>query len=214
MLLMSFWSGIWEGLGWAVLTWGFSCPCSQMSAGLWSFESANIWLSDIQNGGLQGCRPVLGDVWELSWDHRPEHLHMASSARYLQCFPQKEYPKAIWRELQDLLWLYCLKPSPRLKERTSIPSFNGKNVKEWGHFVFKPSQIRTVIWLVQRHRMWDCLSGVQKHRKGEQELNVMKRIFRKRQLESSGHLCVHFQSLCFGILNTDPVLLPLFRTYQ
>lgn len=64
MLLMSFWSGIWEGLGWAVLTWGFSCPWSQMSAGLWSFESANGL--NIQNGGLQGCRPALGAVWELS----------------------------------------------------------------------------------------------------------------------------------------------------
>lgn len=64
MLLMSVWSGIWEGLGWAVLTWGFSYPCSQMSAGLWSFQKANGL--NIQNGGLQGSRPAWGAVWELS----------------------------------------------------------------------------------------------------------------------------------------------------
>lgn len=55
-IVLRFWSGIWEGLGWAVLTWGFPWPYSQISVGLWLLESSNGL--PIQNGSSHGRWPT------------------------------------------------------------------------------------------------------------------------------------------------------------
>lgn len=104
--LMSFWSGIWEGLGWAVVTWGFPCPCSQMSAGLWSSESAKGL--NVQNGSLCGCRPALGA------ESSAETTGQSTSTWTLQhpgLGASRGASKEIWRELREPLRLRCLEPS-------------------------------------------------------------------------------------------------------
>lgn len=207
MLLMSFWSGIWEGLGWAVLTWGFSCPCSQMSAGLRSFESANKL--NIQHGTLRGCGTALGAVGMLA-ETTGQSVYCGLCASLSKSTPKQSVGSHVtfcdstaWNHHQDSRKGH---QSHRSVERMS---------KNRGHFVFRSSQMRTIIYLpgakipYVRLLVW-CPEA----QEGEQELNIMKRVFSQKQVESSSHLCVHFQSTRFGVLNTDPMLLLLLRTCQ
>lgn len=70
--------------------------------------------------------------------------------------------------------------------------------------------MRTLVWLIQRHCIWDSLSGTSSGAKGRTK-NYLP-IFKQMQEKSSSHLCLLFQSIHFGTLNPGLVLL-LFRTY-
>lgn len=70
--------------------------------------------------------------------------------------------------------------------------------------------MRTLVWLIQRHCIWDSLSGTSSGTKGRTKNYLL--IFKQMQEKSSSHLCLLFQSIHFGTLNPGLVLL-LFRTY-
>ena len=113
--------------------------CLRSDMGCGHLKMQDGW--NIQNDSLRGCWPTLGAGWELSWDHRPEHLHVASSAGWFPVSPRVF--QGSLRMLQNRLWLCCLKWSPRLKEMTSIPS-------SWGLW-FLVLEVFCLVWFFWPH---------------------------------------------------------------
>lgn len=75
---------------------------------------------------------VFGWCRELSWGYRQEHPPGTSLAWQSLCFPWNKYAQKTRQELHK-----AVTSLHRLKEKSYIPSFIGKNIKEQDHFVFK-----------------------------------------------------------------------------
>ena len=165
MLLMPVWWGIWEGLGWVVLT-GVS------HALVVRYQAVVIWKYRWSKHPKWQLARLSAKPGELAGSSA-ETTDQSTSLQLLQQGSLCDSPDWVSKET----WRRCMTITAWTITETQVndinPIFHGENVKEWGCFVFKPPQMRILVWVMQRHHVWDCLSGTQVQRKGEKELNVM-----------------------------------------
>lgn len=151
MLHDFFWSRIWDGLGWVVLTWSFPCPCGQMSAGSWTFESAQ-GLHVHPRWRLSGFLADAGSSAEATDKSTHQGLLWLDS---LCAFPGISMLRKPGRS--------CIKQSQACtdsrKSHISHLSLERISRNKTILFLNKWEQMRTSFWLVPRPHIWNDLSG-------------------------------------------------------